>query len=264
MAINLAVSTVLTPPTGPNVRIKQEHWDHQPEGRTSVRFFTNETRELQPRRFPTDPPPGQFYTRDRDLGQTFTTPAGEPFQLEAITLRTGPAANAVGADAPAAAMSLQIFTVHGTPVIHDNGTPHDQRDDYITGETYESLAVIAGGTLPQDLHANQWLRWELVGDDAIVLQPGTKYAFLVLFDEPSGRRELALANLYHGPRNFGGHGIRREGAVVEPWHDPRWVNNREASSLPLERQQRLEQQPGTWGRPDVDTYRVLTFYIEGS
>jgi hypothetical protein len=126
------------------------------------------------------------------------------------------------------------------------------------------LAVISGGTLPQDLQKDRWLRWELVGDDAIVLQPGTKYAFLVMFDEPAACRELALANLYHGPtHHFGGHGIRREGSVTDPWRDPSWVNNREASSLPLNWDVRLQQQPGTWGRPDVDTYRVLTIYIEG-
>jgi hypothetical protein len=259
----LGVTVVPKPPQGPAVRIKQEAWDHQPDGRTSVRFFTNEARELKPRRFPTDPPPGQYYTRDRDLGQTFTTPARAPFRLTAVTLRTGPADDAVGADAPGAAVSLQLFAVSGTAVIHHNHTPTDQRDDYITGESYESLLVVTGGTLPERLRRDQWLRWELPADGSVVLQPGTRYAFLLLFDEPAHRRELALANLYHGPSDFGEHGIRREGSVAEPWRDPNWVNNREASSLPLDWDVRLAQQPGTWGRPDVDTYRVLTVYIEG-
>jgi hypothetical protein len=141
------------------------------------------------------------------------------------------------------------------------GTLHE----YITGETYENLGVVSGDTLPGpgELHKGQRLRWELTGDNGIVLQPGTKYAFLVMFDEPSAHRELALANLYHGPADIGGHGIRREGSVAEPWLDPSWVNNRQASSLPLDRARRLEQRAGTWGRPDVDTFRVLTFYLEG-
>jgi hypothetical protein len=116
--------------------------------------------------------------------------------------------------------------------------------------------------LPAALQKDQWLRWQLPSG-APVLQPGRRYAFLVLFDEPAPRRELALANLYHGPHDFGGHGIRREGSVAHPWCDPRWVNDRTASSLPLDRDVRLAQQPGTWGRPDVDTYRVLTLFIEG-
>jgi hypothetical protein len=260
---NLEVTTVPGPPGGPNVRVKQGQWDHGTDGRTSVRFFTNEARELKPRRFPADPLSGRYFTRDRDLGQSFMTPGGGPLALEAITLRTGPAPDAVGADAPGAAVSLQFFLVGGAPVVHDNGTPHDQRDDYITGETYDPLRVVSGGRLPQGLHKDQWLRFGLSGD-AVVLNPGTKYAFLVMFDQPSARRELALANLYHGPRDFGGHGIRREGSVTEPWRDPSWVENREASSLPLDRQRRLELPPGTWGRPDVDTFRVLTVYIEGA
>jgi hypothetical protein len=196
------------------------------------------------------------------LGQSFTTPAGAAFRLTAITLRSGPADDAVGADAPGAAVSLQLFTVSGTPVLHPIHTVKHNEADYITGETYENLQVVSGGTLPETLQKNQLLRWELLGD-AIVLQPGTKYAFLVMFNEPSGHRELALANLYHGPPHFGGHGIRREGSVPEPWRDPSWVNDRQASSLPLNWDVRLAQQPGTWGRPDVDTYRVLTVYIEG-
>jgi hypothetical protein len=39
------------------------------------------------------------------------------------------------------------------------------------------------------------------------------------------------------------------GSLVEP----RGINRRE----------RLGQQPSTWGRPDVDTYRDLVFWIEG-
>jgi hypothetical protein len=272
----LQVLSVPHPPVGPNVKIKQEHQDHphppQADQRTSFRFFTNEVRTLEPGpHFPLDPGP-YFSPGDRDLGQTFTTPPGPPFRLTAITLRTGPALKAVGKDAPGAAVSLQLFAVSGTPVIKDiSGNPisnnrdpsRDRRADYITGETYESLGVITGGVLPKPLEKDQWLRWQLPGD-ALVLQSGQRYAFLVMFDEPAPERELALANLYNGPTDFGGHGIRREGSVTQPWVDTSWVNNREASSLPLDRALRLAQQPGTWGRPDVDTYRVLTLFVEGT
>jgi hypothetical protein len=271
----LRVLSVPHPPQGPSVKIKQEHLDHpnppQADQRTSIRFFTNDVRTLEPRpHFPLDP--GPYHSpRDRDLGQTFTTPPGPPFRLTAITLRTGPALKAVGTDAPGAAVSLQLFAVSGTPVIREiSGNPtlddhdpsRDRRADYITGESYESLWVVSGGVLPVPLWKDQWLRWQFP-DDAPVLQPGQRYAFLVMFDEPAPARELALANLYHGPADFGGHGIRREGSVAQPWLDTSWVNSREASSLPLSRAVRLAQQPGTWGRPDVDTYRVLTLFIEG-
>jgi len=126
--------------------------------------------------------------------------------------------------------------------------------------------VVSGTKLPKKpmLKNDQWLRWELTGDDAILLDSGKKYAFLLIFDEPAPEREMALANLYSGPRDFPGHGIRREGSIAEPWRDKSWVNSRAASSLPLNRETRLAQQPGTWGRPDVDTTRVLTFYLEGT
>jgi hypothetical protein len=267
---SLNVTLVSDPPKGPNVRIKQEKWDHQMDRRTSVRFFTNEAREaqgLKQSRFLTDPGSRQFFTRDRDLGQTFTTPTGGPFRLKAITLRTGPADDAVGRDAPGKAVSLQIFAVHGTPFINDNGTPDEKGDDFITGETYESLWVVSGGTLPGVLDKNQWLRWEITGDEAIVLQPSTRCAFLVMFDQPFGQQELALANQYPGPtHHFGGHGIRREGQAPNPsspFGDSSWIESVEKSSLPSDWAKRLAQQPGTWGRPDVDTYRVLTVYIEG-
>jgi len=209
--INLQVILIPSPPGGPNVRIKQEQQDPPGKGRmTSVRFFTNEARDLKGPRFDPniDPGDGRFFTRDRDLGQSFTTPVGGPFRLEAITLRTG--STDVGGDAPGAAVSLQIFAVSGTPKTMNGGAKHGEAD-FITGETYESLWVVHGGTLPMGLQKDQWLRWELTGGEAIVLQPGTKYAFLVMFDEPSARRELALANLYRGgpTQQIGGHGIRR-------------------------------------------------------
>ena len=125
--------------------------------------------------------------------------------------------------------------------------------------------------MPQDLKKDQHLRWEVTGDDAILLDPGKKYAFLVMFDEPAPGRELALANNFFG-KNPDGHGIRREGSIDKPFDNLNKVFNakhlddtddRSASSLPVDRTARLNQQPGTWGRPDVDTYRDLFFAITG-
>jgi hypothetical protein len=265
----LGVSGVTHPPQGLSVKIKQENWDHphppNQDNRTSVRFFTDDARALKPSRDPKDP--RQYYQpRDRDLGQTFTTPPDSSFRLTAITLRTGPAAKAVGPDAPRAHVSLQLFAVDGTPKVHhDTVLPHDPKYDYFIGETYESLWVVSGGVLPADLQKDQWLRWEFP-DDSPVLQPERRYAFLVMFDEPARGRELALANLYNGPRAFGGHGIRREGRAPNPSSpvgDLSWVNKPKAGSF-LDWEVRLGQQPGTWGRPDVDTTRVLTLFIEGT
>jgi hypothetical protein len=106
---NLKVSLASGPPTGPDVRIKQENWDHakaHKDQRTSLRFFgANPRGELKPRRFSIDSGDGRYFTRDRDLGQSFTTPAGGSFRVEAITLRTGPADLAVGSNAHGAGVS---------------------------------------------------------------------------------------------------------------------------------------------------------------
>jgi hypothetical protein len=125
------------------------------------------------------------------------------------------------------------------------------------------LWLFSGGVLPNDLEPLQWLQWKFPAD-APVLQPGSRYAFLVMFDQAARERELALANKFDAPHELGRHGIRREGSVAQPWVDLSWVNNLNASALPTDLQTRLEQPPNTWGRPDVDTYRVLRFYIEGA
>src|SRR5712691_12096300 len=117
----LNVSIVPAPPTGPSVKIHQGDFDKDKMGRTSVRFFGNAARAINNAVYPNDPKDGRYYVRDRDLGQTFI-PRGQPFRLEAITLRTGPADNAIGKGAPGQAVSLQLFTVSGKPTINDNGT----------------------------------------------------------------------------------------------------------------------------------------------
>src|SRR5262249_37044437 len=152
----LNVSVVPGPPVGPSVKIHHEHQDTDKKGRTSLRFFGTEKRGINPPPDlqPSDPKGVRYYVRDRDLGQTFS-PRDQAFRLEVITLRTGPADNAVGegvseiGGARGAAVSLQILTVSGEPTINKNHTPK-KTDDFITGETYTSLRVITGGKLPND------------------------------------------------------------------------------------------------------------------
>jgi hypothetical protein len=260
-------------PEGAGVKVKFEGQDHlsRPDAdeRTSFRFFTNDERHLVHPHDRPDPRP-YFSPRDRDLGQAFVTFSGPAFRLKALTLRVGPARMAVGAGARRASVSLQFFAVSGVPIILDlrgnpvprDGQSRDKRADYIIGESYEPLWLVSGGVLPHDLEPLQWLRWELPAN-APVLQPGSRYAFLVMFDQPARERELALANMIDAPHEFGRHGIRREGSVAQPWVDLSWVEQLKAS-LPTDLEKRLEQPPNTWGRPDVDTYRDLRFYIEGT
>jgi hypothetical protein len=274
----LSVYPAGKPPDGPGVKVKFECQDHlsQPDAdeRTSFRFFKddNERQLLHPHDRPDTRP--YFSPRDRDLGQAFVTSAAPSFRLTALTLRVGPAKKAVGPGAYGAHVSLQLFAVSGTPTIRnlqgnpvpDDGHPRDKRADYITGESYDPLWLVRGGVLPDDqdhLKPLQWLRWEFPAD-APILQPVNRYAFLVMFDRPAPQQELALANMLDAPQEFGRHGIRREGSVAEPWVDLSWVQNLKASSLPTDLEKRLEQPPNTWGRPDVDTYRVFRFYIEGA
>lgn len=228
---------------------------------------------------------GTYYRRDRDLGQTFRTPAHVAW-LEAVSLRIGPSATAVKPGAPGSAVSLQILRVSGTPTINDNGTTGSTQvihwltgsqaakgDDYITGLTFTTVRHVRGGTLPASLAPGQWLRWELTGADRTRLEPNATYAFLVMFDEPGPDRYLALANRYFGGSSPG-HGLRREGRLAQPWlHDHRDGNEvddtpeqdpwrtRENALLPTDLQERLAQPPGTWGRPDVCTWRDLVFAI---
>ncbi|RYG49657.1 hypothetical protein EON79_00500 [bacterium] len=104
-----------------------------------------------------------------------------------------------------------------------------------------------------------WLRFGLKG--APILQPGQRYAFLLMFDEPAAGRSIDLDSLYWGDY-AGGHAIRREGSVAEGWRDPQWFAPGK-ERLPKDWPTRLAQSPSVWGRPDVDTWRDLCFFVEG-
>lgn len=211
----LRVESVDAPPAGPQVKIVQPYGRRCPN---SFRLTTDAERNLKqsPNAVDSRFNGGKYWKRDRDLGQTFTVPDGEPFRLDAITVRVGPSGYGTFDHrmAGGARVSLQIMTVSGTPRINDNGTrsgtvskayPNEPRaDDYITGESYEHLIVARGGVLPKELtlggpvpgdpdrtynttepttrSLGTLLRFDLVGDAEITLQPDHRYAFLMMFD----------------------------------------------------------------------------------
>lgn len=304
----LEVLIVREAPAGPGVKIAQPYGRRGP---TSIRYRRIEGKErVSQSPNPADPNGGNFYARDRDLGQTFTTPAdGKPFRLDAVTLRVGPAAADFDGGLEDARergeVFIQIFEVSGVPVINDNGTtgdvltskayPHAKTkalaDDYITGERYTTLLVASGGRLPGDFKmgngnpgepdahsTGSLLRFDLAKTGGVVLQPGRVYAFMVGFEKSGASMALPIDNWdYLNTAKAteeqikwgvykGGHAIRREGRVPEPWKnldrafsdDPSWARFAER------REERLAQEPGTWGRPDVDTYRDLVFWISGT
>jgi hypothetical protein len=253
---------------------------------------------------PADPAGSRYLVKDRDLGQTFRTPAGRPFVIEAVTLRVGPAPLGDRAGirgAHGAPVFLQLLEVSGSPVFHDNGTTGTTTvsvsypgkavaDDYLTGESYHTLLVATGGVLPEALEvgdsntveptresAGTLLRFDLRGTRPPVLQPERQYAFLVGFETAATDRALPIDNYDYvnqagasealvaaGPYPDG-HAIRREGRVERPYAQLAEALSEDAakSSFPSSFAERLRQQPGTWGRPDVDTWRDLVFWIEG-
>ncbi|RYG39387.1 hypothetical protein EON81_01250 [bacterium] len=254
----LSVRETAEASTGRSVYVAQPNWDVA--GHHTLRNLGD-----NPRKDEVAALSGAYPERDRDLGQTFTTPSTrEPFHPTAITLRTGSSEPG----AAGASVSIQIFRVDGWPAAHDNKTRHakvvtwtdDPRaDDYLTGETYVSLGVFSGGRLPKNLGADRWLRFELKA--APVLQPGQRYAFILMLDQAAAGRALDLGSVYWGTY-AGGHAMRREGSVAEGWNDPSWSSpGRER--LPKDWKTRLSQSPSVWGRPDVDTWRDLCFFIEG-
>jgi hypothetical protein len=226
-------------------------------------------------------------------------------RLTAITVRTGFGSNVVRPGTYGQPVSLQVFRVTGAPRLHDNGTaapvealhgfPHDrvgqaipaERDDYLTGEQYESVTVLRGARFPTK-HAfglsadeavdpahlalkGRYLRFDVSDADAI-LQPGETYAFLLMIDEAGEERGFTLANHYAGTY-AGGHGIRRDGSGVfppppadpaKPFRDPANEIAWKAAHFPADVAARTAIPPGTDGYPDVDTWRNLSFWVEAS
>jgi hypothetical protein len=246
-----------------------------------------------------------YLQRDRDLGQTFRYTGKTPQTLRAITVATGYGTNVVRAGVYGRAVSIQVFAVSGEPVLHQNGSdstteafhgfPHDRpgdslaphRDDYLTGETYTSLAVYTGAVFPDKRDfgfssnaeavppshprlKGRLLRFELPPGPPVVLQPGQRYAFLVMLDEQGTDCGFTLANNYYGTYPDG-HGIRRDGNGVfppvradpsKPFTDPANAAAHASAHFPADFARRTAIPPGTNGYPDVCTWRDLTFYIE--
>ena len=163
-------------------------------------------------------------------------------------------------------------------------------DDYLQGETYTHVAVARGGIIPANLVENDYMRWELSGEDQWQLEPNSTYAFLFLFDEPapsdgnggSVNRNIPLSNKNILPEGNltdpfpSGHMIRRDGAsldrekvFIRDVNDPQdLAEGRFAAEFPTDANgnpdwnARLHVQPGTLGYPDVDTYRDMYFIME--
>lgn len=235
-------------------------------GTTSLRFSSNKPVNPNPNR--THPPSRRFLVpagvaeaeqRDRDLGQTFLT-TNRGFKVDSIFLRVGFSDMAVLRGARGARVALQFLQVAGTPTRDENGTPGFIKDDFLVGETFRSIHV-AHGMLPEQLERGDFLRLRLTLDDRIVLQPHKQYAFMLMFEERGPDRSMSLANEFTGhytpdsKNHFVGHGIRREGGSGDP-KAPSF-----SPDQPDDFQARIAQQPGTFGFPDVDTFRDLFFTI---
>ncbi len=241
-----------------------------------------------------------YYQRNRELGQVFNVPAGEDVTLDALVLRTGNSATAVLAGTAGAPLFIQFFEVSGTPRINDNGTPvgtdathgfttNHRADDYIDGVTYRPLLVAEGGTFP-DIAATtktggepghlRYLRFDLGGAAELTLEGGRRYAFVVGFAEEGQEFGFTLGNdnlaaegaapvLRTDASGRAWWGLRREGAggipTQIPGESPPLDTALDAS---LKRESRFapgyrtELMPTTNGFPDVDTYRVVEFYVE--
>ncbi len=246
-----------------------------------------------------------YYQRNRDLGQIFNLLPGQDLQLDALILRTGNSSSAIRAGSAGKDLFVQFFEVIGTPTINNNGTgpgqqsthgftTHHSADDYIEGVTYQSLHVVTGGMFPnlaattqnggQEGHL-QYLRWDLTGNDEIVLAGGKRYAFIVGFTDPGWEQGFTLGNanrvgssqlnnsvsLFNDPAGQQWWSIRREGdgtlpptrvPGVNPPSNPTVNNQLINESLFATGSDRYNLSPTTDGYPDVDTYRTFTFYLE--
>lgn len=246
-----------------------------------------------------------YIKRDRDLGQTFTYTGSRSKIWKSVTVRLGFGTNVVRQGMYGKNISIQIFEVTGEPVLNNNGSdekveafhgfPHNRpgdsiasiRDDYFIGETYTSIGVFTGAKFPSKTgfgFANEttnvspddstlkgrFLRFEFPVSAKIELQPGKKYAFLIMIDEMGFDVGFTLANNYYGSYE-GGHGIRRDGNGVFPpvpadpakdFTDPANKKALESAHFPTNFQERIKISPGTNGYPDVCTWRDLSFFVE--
>jgi hypothetical protein len=286
-------------PTGANILMEQRIGDDG--GNTRFRLQTDRAWDVGGQTPQDWSPeyPDYLKPRDRDLGQVFNT-GNRTMLIDSIVLKVGPMHNAIQDDGLNAAVSMQFMSVSGTPTINDNGTTtnfnnpyitwtNDHRsDDFIEGLSFEHVALASGGVLPSTLNNNHYMRWSF--DTPFLAEANTRYAFLVMYDEPAESRGMALANWNRVGKQQDktdhvefGHAIRREGHAASPgtlawegnwWDRPELPGNPNTSSEwnksgdwntdNWNAQARLHQEPGGFGKPDVDTYRDFVFFLEGS
>lgn len=244
-----------------------------------------------------------YIKRDRDLGQTFTYTQTDKKYLKAITVQLGFGTNVVRSNMYGQPLSIQIMEVTGVARVNNNGSdstmeafhgfPHDRngkeilfmRDDYLEGETYQTVAIFSGGRFPSksdfgftkgDTIApndaklkGHYLTFTLPSEPRIRLEPNKSYAFLIMIDKKGKEVGFALANEYFGSYPFG-HGIRRDGNGIFPpvpadvsKNFTHSVNRKayQAAHFPKGFKKRIAIPPSTNGYPDVDTWRDLVFYV---
>lgn len=247
-----------------------------------------------------------YLKRNRDLGQIFTYPDSLiSRKLKSITVRLGFGSNVVREGMYGESVSLQVFEVLDEGSINNNGTdstmnalhgfPHNRyeeeiahhRDDYYEGLKIKTIEVVSGYSFPAKSdfgfendtlevspdHAHlkgQFLRFVMPDTTSVILEPGERYAFLIMIDELGNDRGFTLANWSVGDYP-GGHGIRREGTGEFPpvpydpsksLDDPSNEQAVKSAFLPPNFHERINLMPGTNGYPDVCTYRDHVFYIE--
>ncbi len=247
-----------------------------------------------------------YLKRNRDLGQIFTYPDSlSAKQLKSVTVRLGFGSNVVREGMYGQNISLQFLKVIGNGTLNNNGSdstmsalhgfPHNRyseaiahhRDDYYEGLEFKSIEVFSGYQFPlkkdfgfdndtvavspdhPDLKG-KFLQYIVPETSDIILEPGKRYAFMLMIDEIGEDRGFTLANWSVGSY-AGGHGIRREGNGQFPPvpFDPSKLLSDSANELAVKSaflssdfKERINLMPGTNGYPDVCTYRDHVFYIE--
>lgn len=234
---DLVVTPAGCAPEGPAVKVAQAVMASQ--SATTARFKTNKVVV------------NGVAESSRDYGQTFTTGADE-FFLDRITVQLGPVP--IAPSVFGAKVSVQIFEVSGKATVNNNGTASgkvaawsdDPRvDDYFEGETYTSLAVVRGGTLPAYIVPGQHLVLNLRKADRLKLKAHTQYGFLFMFDEGGVERGLSFSTSYWSDFQ-GGHAIRRDGDFTS------------------DMAKRTATQPTTKAGTKSDVHSDMIFWVEGS